>query len=57
MRSLDLDPDSQNRSGSRRTKTTHKKENNYLISFCEVLDVLFKGLKASLVAWTSFMEA
>jgi hypothetical protein len=27
------------------------------ISFLEMLDVLFLGLKASPVAWTSFMEA
>jgi hypothetical protein len=29
MGSLDLDPDSQNRSGSRRTKMTHKNRNSY----------------------------
>jgi hypothetical protein len=30
---------------------------NLEISCFEVLDVLFWGLKASFVAWTSFMEA
>jgi hypothetical protein len=31
--------------------------NNSEISFFEVVDVLFCGLKASSEAWTSFMEA
>jgi hypothetical protein len=44
------------RFGSRRAKITHKNQKNQK-SFLEVLDVLFRGLKASLVAWTSFMEA
>jgi hypothetical protein len=37
-------------SGFRRAKMTE-------IPCFEVLDVLFRGLKASSVAWTSFMEA
>jgi hypothetical protein len=43
-------------SGSRRTKITQKKgkrEENFQFW---LLDVLFWGLKASPVAWTSFME-
>jgi hypothetical protein len=42
-------------SGSRRAKMTHK--NIYKKLSFEVLDVFFGGLKASSVAWTSFMEA
>jgi hypothetical protein len=44
-------------SGSRRAKMTHKNRKKYEFSCFEVLDVLFWGLKASPVAWTSFMEA
>jgi hypothetical protein len=36
---------------------THKNRRNLEISCFEVLDVLFLGLKASSVSWTSFMEA
>jgi hypothetical protein len=35
---------------------THKNRKKYRIFMFEVLDVLFWGLKASPVAWTSFME-
>jgi hypothetical protein len=31
-------------------------EKSYEYSSFEVLDILFRGLKASPVAWTSFME-
>jgi hypothetical protein len=41
-------------SGSRRTKMTNK---NLKILFFEVLDVLFGGLKASPLAWTTFKKA
>ncbi len=34
-----------------------KIEKNYEISYFEVLNVLFWGLKASPVAWTSFVDA
>ncbi len=44
----DLDPVGQN--------DPQNIEKNYEISCFEVLDVLFLGLKASPVAWTSFME-
>ncbi len=44
-------------SGSRRAKMTHKNRKKVQeISCFKVLDVLFWGLKASSVAWTSFME-
>jgi hypothetical protein len=36
---------------------THKNSKSQKISCFEVLDVLFGGLTASPVAWTSFMEA
>jgi hypothetical protein len=49
-----VDPYSESKRGSRRAKMTHK--NIKKLSF-EVLDVFFGGLKASSVAWTSFMEA
>jgi hypothetical protein len=49
-----VDPDPYSESGSRRAKMTHKSEEN---SSFEVLDVLFRGMKTSPVAWTSFMEA
>jgi hypothetical protein len=39
-------------SGSRRAIMNHKSEEN---SSFEVLDVLFRGMKTSPVAWTSFM--
>jgi hypothetical protein len=42
---------------SRKAKMTHKNRKSKEISCFEVLDVLFSGLKASPVAWTSFMEA
>jgi hypothetical protein len=54
MRSAD--PDSEFRSGYRRAKMTHKKRKSLEILCFEVLDVFFSGLKASSVAWTSFME-
>jgi hypothetical protein len=41
-------------SGSRRTKMTNKNIKNL---FFEVLDVLFGGLKASPLAWTTVKEA
>jgi hypothetical protein len=44
-------------SGSRRAKITHKNIKSTEFSCFEVLDVLFRGLKASPVAWASFMEA
>jgi hypothetical protein len=37
-------------------KMTHKNRKNKKFRF-KVLDVLFRGLKAFSVAWTSFMEA
>ncbi len=49
-----VDPDSESGSGSRWAKMTQK---NVEISLFEALHVLFSGLKASSVAWTSFMEA
>jgi hypothetical protein len=36
---------------------THKIEKSTEFSCLEVLNVLFGGLKASSVAWASFMEA
>jgi hypothetical protein len=36
---------------------TQKSRKNFDISCFEVLVVLFEGLKASSVAWTSFLEA
>jgi hypothetical protein len=51
------DPYPDSGSGSRRTKITHKNRKIFEISCFEELDVLFCGLKASSVAWTSFMEA
>jgi hypothetical protein len=51
--SIDPEPDSQSGYGSRRAKMTHKNRKTYV----EVLDVLFWGLKASLVAWKFFDEA
>jgi hypothetical protein len=51
------DPHSNCGSGSRRAKMTHKKRKSTEFSCFEVLDVLFWGLKASSVAWASFMEA
>jgi hypothetical protein len=42
--------------GSRRAKMIQKIGKNYEISSFEVLDVLFCGLKAPVIAWTSFME-
>jgi hypothetical protein len=56
IRSVDPDSESGSRSGFRRAKITHKNIKNLEIS-CFVLDVLIRGLKASSVAWTSFMEA
>ncbi len=44
-------------SGSRRAKMTQKIEKTTEFSSFEVLHVLFWGLKASPVAWASFMEA
>jgi hypothetical protein len=38
-------------------KLPTKVEKSQKFSLFEVLDVLFWGLKASSVAWTSFMEA
>jgi hypothetical protein len=59
MRSVDPNPDSE--SGSRRPKEgkmTHINRKKVKKFLCfEVLDVLFWGLKASSVTWTSFMEA
>jgi hypothetical protein len=53
-----VDPDSESGSGSRRAKMTHNKgKMSKEISCFEVLDVLFLGLKASFVAWTSSLEA
>jgi hypothetical protein len=46
MGSLDPDP------GGKKLPTKIEK-----IKFFKVLDALFCGLKASLVSWTSFMEA
>jgi hypothetical protein len=44
--------------GSRGAKMTHKnRKREEKISCFEVMDVLFSGLKASPVAWKSFMEA
>ncbi len=43
-------------SGSRRTKMTHNNRKSTEFSCFEVLDALFWGLKASPVAWASFME-
>jgi hypothetical protein len=53
------DPDSHSNcgSGSRRAKMTHKNRKSTEFSCFEVLDVLFRGLKASPLAWASFMEA
>jgi hypothetical protein len=56
IRSVDPDPESGSGSGSRRAQRP-KKEKSKEISCFEVLDVLFRGLKVSPVAWTSFMEA
>jgi len=52
-----LDPDlaSESGSGSRRGKNETQKLKKEISCF-EVLDVLFRGLKASPLAWTSFME-
>jgi hypothetical protein len=44
-------------SGSRRAKITNKKRKKFKNLFFEFIDVLFWGLKASPVAWTSFTEA
>jgi hypothetical protein len=44
------------RTGSRRAIITHKNRKSEEISCFELLNVLFRGLKASPVAWTSFME-
>ncbi len=52
-----VDPDSESGSESKRAKMTHKSRNFLENSCFEVLDVLFWGLKASSVAWKSFMEA
>ncbi len=41
----------------RRAKMTQKIEKRTEFSSFEVLDVLFRGLMASPVAWASFMEA
>jgi hypothetical protein len=55
---LEPDPHSKCGSGSKRAKMTHKNIIQYInLMFFEVLDVLFCGLKASLVSWLSFMEA
>jgi hypothetical protein len=53
----DLDPYSNcgSGSGSRRAKMAQKNRKKYRISCFEVLDVLFLGLKVSLVAWASSM--
>jgi hypothetical protein len=40
-----------------RAKITHKSRKTVEISCFEVPDVLFGELKASLITWTSFMEA
>ncbi len=56
IRSVDPDPYSESGSGSRRAKMTHKSRKKEISCF-EVLDVLFRELKASFVTWTSFMEA
>jgi len=42
-------------SGSRRAKMTHTNRKSSQISFFEVLNVFFWGMKASFVAWTSFI--
>jgi hypothetical protein len=43
---------------SRRPKMTHKIRKKLIeLSYLEVLDNFFLGLKASLLAWKSFMEA
>jgi hypothetical protein len=54
-----VDPDPYSESGSGRVKMTHKGRQKNLRNFMffEVLDVLFGELKASLVTWTSFIEA
>jgi hypothetical protein len=54
IRSVDPDPDSESRSGSRRAKMTHKNRKKL---FFEVPDVLFRGLMASPVTWTPYIEA
>jgi hypothetical protein len=58
MKSVDPypDPDSDSGSGSRRAKMSHKSRKDLEIACFEVLDVLFGWLKASSVAWTSFLE-
>jgi hypothetical protein len=48
IRQLDPDPGG--------PKITHKNRKSGEILNFEVMDVLFCGLKASLVAWTFFME-
>jgi hypothetical protein len=50
----DPDPHWEYGSGSRSAKMNHKSE---AISSSEVLDILFRGMKTSHVAWTSFMKA
>ncbi len=56
--SVNPDPDSESRSGSRRAKMTHKSKKKKNFSSCfEVLDGLFWEPKASSVTWTFFMEA
>jgi len=56
---LDPDPHSNcgSGTGSRRAKKFNKNRKRTEFSCFEVLDVLFSGLKASPVAWPSFMEA
>jgi hypothetical protein len=44
-------------SGPRSRRTKYDPQKNLKISCYEVLDILFWGLKATSVAWTSFMEA
>ncbi len=52
-----LDPDlASHGSAFKKAKMTHKIEKSKEISCFEVLDVLFRGLKASPVAWASLME-
>ncbi len=54
IRSVDPDPDSKSGSGPTTAKMTHK---NRKKTCFEVRDVLIRELKASPVAWTSFVEA
>jgi hypothetical protein len=54
---VDPDPDLESGSKSMRAKITLKSRKKLRNSCFEVLDVLFSELKASSVAWTSFMEA